>query len=290
MNRSVEMESLERRSLFSASLLTSGVATAAAVHPQVKTTVTRYIIGFWGYAFGGTPGTGFGNQWTTNLVNAAGAAGAGTAKLFAEESGPTNAESYLLKAIDTNHDGIIEASEVKAMRLRVVGYSLGGIVATNFTRDLDEAGKKVDGYKLDVAIPIQELVTLDPVNYPISVPPLVHTDGPESNVDAFYSYYESGATDGVSTINLFNASTGASEGTYSANDTPLPIIGYLHGGVLDSSAVYTAQTNVSSGKYANHPVEMALQDGVNGELRGKQTDHGTLPFYAYEYALADLLG
>lgn len=250
--------------------------------------MTRYIIGFWGYAFGGTPGTGFGNQWTTNLVNAAGAAGAGTARMFAEESGPANAESYFLNAIDLRHDHIITEADVKAMRLRVVGYSLGGVVAANFTRDLDQAGSTVDGYKLDVAIPIQQLVTLDPVNYPINFPPLVNTPGPESNVDAFYNFYETGASNGVSTINLFDDSTGASEGSYSEPDTPLPVIGYLHGGSLDSSALSTVQINVDSGKYAHHPVQHLLQDGVDGELKGIQTDHGTLPFYAYPDALADL--
>jgi hypothetical protein len=285
MSRSFQFESLEKRSLFSASVATPAVA----VHPDTTPTVTRYIIGFWGYAFGGTPGTGFGNQWTTNLVDTAGSEGAGTAKMFAEESGPANAESYLLKAIDTNHDGIIEASEVHAMRLRVVGYSLGGTVAVNFTRDLDEAGSKVDGYKLDVAIPVQELVTLDPVNYPITYPPLVHTDGPESNVDAFFNYYEDGSSDGVSTINLFDASSGASEGSYSEDDTALPVIGYLHGDSLDSDAVSTAQYDVDSAKYAHHPVTHLLQDGVDGELKGIQTDHGTLPFYAYPDALADLI-
>jgi hypothetical protein len=286
MHRVIHIESLESRSLFSAGALIT--AAPSTIHPQAKTTITRYIIGFWGYAFGGTPGTGFGNQWETNLVDAAGAAGAGTAKMFAEESGPANAESYLLKAIDTNHDHIIEASEVHAMRLRVVGYSLGGAVAANFTRDLDDASTKVDGFKLDVAIPVQDLVTLDPVSYPINYPPLVETDGPESNVDAFYSYYEGGASAGVSTLNLFNASTGDSEGSYSEDDTSLPIIGYLHGDLLDSSALTTAQYQVDAGKFASHKVEHLLQSGVNGELSGKQTDHGTLPFYAYPYALSNL--
>ncbi len=284
MSRTVQFESLESRSLFSASL----TSPALAVHPAA-TIVTRYIIGFWGYAFGGTPGTGFGNQWTTNLVDTAGADGAGTAKMFAEEPGPGAAEKYLLSAIDLKHDHIITAADVKAMRLRVVGYSLGGIVAANLTRDLDQVGATVEGYKLDVAIPVQQLVTLDPVNYPINFPPLVNTPGPESNVDAFFSYYETGASDGVSTLNLVDASTGASDGTYSADDTPLPVIGYLHGGTLDSSALSTDQIDVDSGKFAHHPVTHELESGIDGELKGIQTDHGTLPFYAYPDALADLL-
>lgn len=284
MYRVVQIESLESRSHFS----TSNALPTPTVHPQAKIKVSRYIIGFWGYAFGGTPGTGFGNQWETNLVNAAGAAGAGTPKMFAEETGPANAESYFLKAIDLKHDHIITAADVKAMRLRVVGYSLGGIVAANFTRDLDKVGSTVDGYKLDVAVPVETLVTLDPVNYPITFPPLVHTDGPESNVDAFYNYYESGSSDGVSSLNLFDSSTGASLGSYSEDDTPLPVIGNLNGDSLDSSARATAQYQVDAGKFANHKIEHYLQSGVNGELTGKQTDHGTLPFYAYPYALANL--
>jgi hypothetical protein len=208
--------------------------------------------------------------------------------MFAEESGPANAETWLLSQLDTRHDHIITAAEIKNVRLRVVGYSLGGIVAANLTRDLDQAGQTVDGYKLDAAVPVQELVTLDPVNYPINFPPLVNTAGPESNVAAFYNYYETGSTNGVSELNLFDSSTGASLGGYSQDDTPLPIIGYLSGDPLDSSAKKTTQIQVNAGKYAGHPVEHLLQDGVNGELKGKQTDHGTLPFYAYPYALAAL--
>jgi hypothetical protein len=285
MNHPFQLESLEPRSLFSAAVH----AITPAIEPAAKTVVHRYIIGFWGYAFGGTPGTGFGNQWETNLVDTAGSEGAGTAKMFAEEPGPGAAEKYILSAIDLRHDHIITAADVKAMRLRVVGYSLGGIVAANLTRDLDQVGSTVEGYKLDVDVPIQQLVTLDPVNYPINFPPLVNTSGPESNVDAFFNYYEGGASNGVSSLNLFDSSTGASLGSYSEDDTALPVIGYLHGDSLDSSALKTAQYQVDTGRFAHHKIEHLLQSGVNGELDGAQTDHGTLPFYAYPYALANLI-
>jgi hypothetical protein len=294
MSHPFQIESLEPRRLLSASVSAADSALSrvhpdASIHPQAAHTVSRFVIGFWGYAFGGTPGTGFGNQWTTNLANAAGAGGGGTAKMFAEEDGPANAESYFLNAIDARHDHIITAADVKNIRLRVIGYSLGGAVAANFTRDLDEAGKTVDGYHLDVAIPVIDLVTLDPVSYPFNFAPLVNTHGPESNVQNFYSYYETGASNGVSTLNLFDDGTNHSEGTYSANDTALPVIGYLHGDSLGSSAGKTSQINVDSGKYAHHPVQHLLMDGIDGELKGIQTDHGTLPFYAYPLALADLL-
>ena len=50
----------------------------------LSASVHRYVIGFYGYAFGGTPGTGFGNEWTRNLVDDAASKGGGTARLFAE--------------------------------------------------------------------------------------------------------------------------------------------------------------------------------------------------------------
>ena len=259
---------------------------------MLSAAVHRYVIGFYGYAFGGTPGTGFGNEWTRNLVVDAAGKGGGTAKLFAEETGRETAEKYLFAAMDTNHDKVISAAEIKTTRLRIVGYSLGGIEAANFTRDLDNAGKKEYGYKLAAVIPVESLVTLDPVNFPINAAPLKQTDGPRSNVRQFFNFYEGGSSDGSSSLQLFQNSTSESLGTTSYNDTALPVIGYLNGDSLDSDAGETAQYRVDSGKFAKHPIRHGLDtatDDVDGQLTGKQTDHGTLPFYAYSYALPDLL-
>jgi len=279
------IETLEPRAMMSAA---PGVAPLTSVH---RPHTTGYLFAFYGSALGGPVGVGFGNQWLRNLANDAGTATGSQVNILPEETGGPTALADLLKDLDTNHDHIISPKEIRAATVRVLGYSLGGIVATNFTRSLDAAGQRVDGYRLDAAIPVETLVTIDPVNYPITFPPLQHTDGPESNVRNFYNYYETGKSGGKSTLALYNHATGKSEGSVAYNDTTIPVLGPLHGGSLDSSALVSTQIDVGSGVFADEAVDHSTFEGsaTDGVLLGKNVDHTTMPFYAYPAALRDLL-
>jgi hypothetical protein len=302
------IETLEQREMLSGTVSTSHSAAiggnvsavesgktpslaASAARRRRRSHTSGFLFAFYGYAGGGPAGLGFGNEWLRNLANDAGVATHSKVEILPEETGGPTALADLFKALDTNHNKTIQPSEIRAATVRVVGYSLGGIEAANFTRSLDAVGKRVQGYKLDAAIPIETLVTIDPVNYPINFDPLKHTDGPASNVRNFYNYYESGKSNGKSTLALFNYASGKSAGSASYNESSFPIVGYLHGDSLDSSALATTQIDVNSGTFANTPIRHALGEGsdIDGQVIGKNVDHTTMPFYAYPMALPDLL-
>src|SRR5439155_812336 len=114
---------------------------------------------------------------------------------YQENQGSTALANFF-STVDVNHDKVISADESAHVNVRVVGYSFGAIQGVNFTRALADAGGLVGGYRLEAAVPVQSLVTIDPVNYT----PLKHTDGVLSNVQRFTNFYE--LNPGASSIHL----------------------------------------------------------------------------------------
>ena len=123
----------------------------------------------------------------------------------------------------------LEDKEIDATTLRVVGFSFGGVQAADFTRSLTKVSRPTLGYKLAKPIPVRTLVTLDPVN----TTSLKHTDGPVSNVQNYFNYYE--LNPGRTSIELLNRFSRQPVGSVALGDSLNPV-----GGPLSSSAQHTS--------------------------------------------------
>ena len=230
-----------------------------------------YLISFYGLG-----GGGFGNDQLSKLATAAGKASGATVRKYQQTDGDTALKS-LLQSIDTNHDHTISTAEINNASVRVVGYSFGAIQAVNFTRSLSITGAVVAGCTLAAPIPIQSLVTIDPVNYT----PLKHTDGVLGNVRNYFNYYE--LNPGASTIQLTSKKTGKPAGTATFSDTVNPI-----GSTLTSFAVSSQQMLVDYGLWASRSVTRAYNSKTNGTLSGSGVNHSTMPWYLYDDVMTDL--
>jgi len=249
------MEPLEQRSLLAAT-----------------PTAGNYVISFHGLGGGG----GFGNDWLDNIANDAGKATNSDVRKYDETEGG-QALKDLLHSIDRNHDKVIQPREVKTLNIRVLGYSFGGIQAANFAGYLNRVGSTMKGYKLDAGVPVRTLVALDPVNSS----PLKHTEGVPSNVARFRSYYQ--RKGGDTKVSLYMHSFPHIKITSISVPDPTDIIGDK----LTSSARSTKQTRVDT-DMAEVSVKHKVQSQLDGKLKGKDVNHGTLPFFAYDFAIADL--
>jgi hypothetical protein len=245
------IEPLEQRSLLSAS-------------PQL-------LVSFYGLGGAG----GFGNDWLDNITGKAGDATGSTVKKYDEDQGG-RALKDTLHSIDRNHDRIISSSEAKATTLRVIGYSFGGIQAANFAQYFRKVGHTIKGYTLKAAVQIKALVTLDPVQ---SV--LKHTSGVPSNVLKFSNYYQQKGGD--TKVSLYTDPLNIKVTSISVPDPS-----NIKGGSLKTSAKTSNQIRVDVAPYAEESVKHKVQSHVNGKIKGKDVNHGTLPFYAYDWAVEDL--
>jgi hypothetical protein len=272
------LERLEPRRLLTAwgggASVSAPSEPAPAVHVVQRarrdTAPKNYLISFYGLG-----GVGFGNDQLSKLASAAGNKGGATVRKYQQTDGDT-ALKNLLRAIDTNHDHTISVAEINKASIRVVGYSFGAIQAVNFTRSLATAGT-LEGCTLTAPIPIQTLVTIDPVNYT----PLKHTDGVLGNVQNFMSYYELNA--GASSIALTSKKSGKPTGSVTFSDTVNPI-----GGTLTSFAVSSQQMLVDYGDWANRSVTRSFNSKSNGTLTGAGVNHSTMPWYLYNDVVSDL--
>ncbi len=230
-------------------------------------------------AFYGAGTGGFGNEWLSNIADAAGAAGNHTVMKYGSESKGA-AEKAFLKKIDDDGDKEIEKDEIDAVTLRLLGYSLGGLSAPDFSRDFAKAGT-VAGYKIDAPIPVEVLVTIDPENG--SALPR-RTSGPLSNVERFVNYYHD-TTRRDSTVRLFDHITHAPAGydnTYGNWFSE-----GLRGFALRSSAKDNDQIKVNT-DWANVEADHFLNATLDGKLLGKDVNHDTMPWYSYSFAMQEL--
>jgi hypothetical protein len=229
------------------------------------------VVSFYGLGGAG----GFGNDWLDNIANDAGKATKSTVRKYNEDQGG-RALKDTLKSIDTNHNMRIDKSEVAALNLRVIGYSFGGIQAANFARSLMQAGKVVKGYTLGVGVPIKALVTLDPVQSIIK-----HTDGVPNNVYRFGNYYQQKGGD--TKVDVYTKTFNIKVTTITVPDPT-----NIKGQSLTTSARKSRQIRIDQGPYATQSVKHKVATQLVGKISGKNVNHGTVPFYAYDWAIQDL--
>lgn len=126
------------------------------------------------------------------------------------------------------------------MNVRMVAYSWGSITAVNVSRRLtaDRIGK----YRLDVDIPVQSLVVLDPIHH--GIPRMLrHTHGPvKANVVNFFNYYQTRG--GFTNIDLYFPNSNISAGVDGPYGTGFSSL--LKADLLQSSAQTSVQRDVTT--------------------------------------------
>lgn len=269
------LETLESRTLLSAPPIVAhkaDTASHASAHRARRHAVTHnYLISFYGLG-----GTGFDNGWLSSIADTAGGNTNADVRKYQEDEG-NQALSDLFSSMDENGDHVLSSAEIDATTLRVVGFSFGAVQASEFTRSLTRVSRPTLGYRLAKPIPVRTLVTLDPVN----TTPFKHTDGPVSNVQNFFNYYE--LNPARTSVQLLNRTTRQAVGSTSLGDSLNPI-----GGPLPSSALNTSQTLITFGSYQNRSVTQYFSKRYYGTMVGSQVNHTTMPWYLFNETVADL--
>ncbi|HMB95248.1 MAG TPA: hypothetical protein VKK61_04340, partial [Tepidisphaeraceae bacterium] len=181
------------------------------------------------------------------------------------------------KSIDRNHNNIIEAREVKTLTVRLVGYSFGGIQAVNFAAEVDAVGSTIKGFLIKAGVPIRSLVTLDPVNSS----PAKHTDGVPSNVARFSNYYQQKGGD--TKVDVYTHTSPAIKVT----SISVPDPDNITGDALTTAARKSSQVRIDT-QLADKSVKHEVESELDGKIKGRNVNHGTVPFFAYDFAVADL--
>jgi hypothetical protein len=286
---------------------TPNAIAAPAVTPAAP---TKVLVSF--YGAGQIPFGGFGNIHLAAISEAAGGTLNSTTAVN-QTTGATYGVPYLdwqmgfalndlLANLDSNSDKIITPAEIAAKNISVLGYSWGAVEAANFTRLLSAPNPHlqgfrtntgtpkyphmttVGGYNLEAAVPITDLITIDPVLHAVGglSGVIKWTDGPLGNVQNFINYYESRG--GTATTTQFADANGQ---VNLGPDTNYTIGNFfsagIHGDLLGSHAQNTTQTNVNTA-YANLNVYIYYkQDGtgtpIYGRFKGSQVQHDIMPFF-----------
>ena len=251
------------------------VSRRAAIEPLEQRTflAADYIISFYGLGGSGS----FGSDWLDKTVDDAGAATGAVVRKYDEDEGGRALKDFF-RAVDRNRNKRLDTREVAALDVRVIGYSFGGIQAVNFARYLLKVGETIKGYQIGRGTPINKLVTLDPVDEP----PLKTTEGVPDNVYNFVNYYQQKGGD--TTVDLYTRRFDVKVDSITVED-PLDI----KGETLATAARRSRQVRVDVGPLAGERVTHRVQDELNGKLRGRDVNHGTLPFFTYDFAVQDLI-
>ncbi|CAN5473548.1 hypothetical protein BH09PLA1_BH09PLA1_05730 [soil metagenome] len=233
----------------------------------------NYIVSFYGLGGGGS----FGSDWLDKTVDTAGAETGAVVRKYNEDDGGRALKDFL-SSVDRNHNRRIDKSEVATATVRVIGYSLGGVQAVNFARYLLRVGDTIKGFLIGQGTPITSLVTIDPVNSS----PLKSTVGVPDNVYNFSNYYQQKGGD--TTIDLYTRTTPSFKVSSQTYEDPLDI----KGEALATEARGNNQVRIDVGIYQDETVKHKVQDNLDGKLKGRDTNHGTIPFFAYDLAVRDL--
>jgi hypothetical protein len=188
--------------------------------------------------------------------------------------------------------------------LRVAGWSYGGTQAVNFDDSRSRAGKPVGGYKLQTAIPVQKLVTWDPVQAlflgPVPIfPHKVRWGRVKDNVKTFRNYWQwhTGFT-------RFKRQDQVAQPIVVGH----PFTNFFHGDVVatdltgDRVKQYRVDTDpvLSVANEDRDRVNAYSRDPADpdptvaaGEpdwrIQGRQVNHMSVTWYAYRRSLDDLL-
>jgi hypothetical protein len=269
------LEALEDRTLFSAAPIKPGAVPESA--GRAARPVSLVI------AFTGDSGIRFANAWLGAIANATGSATRSVVRIYRDDQRAT-ALKDLFHSLDLNRDHTLSAAEISRVTIRAVGLGFGADEATNFTEYLDETALPVLGYKLEVPIPIESLVTLDPSQSP----PFASTNGPEENVHRFTNFYELNFE--PSTLLLLDRQTLSSVGSVTISNLKNQVGGDV-GTLLDSTARSTQQTLLGFGNASpmgNRVVTHDYNSKYLGSMAGYGVNDSTLPWYAYSDAITAL--
>ena len=216
----------------------------------------------------------------------------------------------LLANLDTNNDLIITPAEIAAKTVNVIGYSWGAVEAANFTRMLSALNPHLlgirqntgtpkyphlttlGGYNLEAAVPIDNLVTIDPIlNAVFGLSGLIKTtDGPLANVINFKNYYETKG--GTATVEEFSAPAGGIDLGPDPNFT----LGTFFSAGLSGDVLHDHSENPSPSNQINVNTQLANfniyipyrnSDGtvIYGRLKGSQVQHDAIPFYVQQMVI-----
>ncbi len=229
------------------------------------------VVSFYGRGGAG----GFGNDWLDNIADKAGSETGSIVRKYDEDQGG-QALKDTLRSIDTNHNRRIDKREINNLNLRVVGYSFGGVQAAEFARALAHQGDTIKGITLGGAIPIRAVVALDPVQFPV----IKTTAGVVNNVYRFGDYYQQRGGD--TTVDVYTQHISVKVKTITVDDPE-----NIKGEALPTAARRSRAIRIDT-EYADKSVKHQVESNLDGKIKGNKVNHGTVPFYAYDWALEDL--
>jgi len=204
----------------------------------------------------------------------------------------------LFAQLDKNKDRIITQGDIDGLTVKVLGYSWGGVSAVAFCQKLSQPGfkrtggtdKNPIGYQLEVPIPIDTLVTIDPVTTlnPAGTVP--------STVNHFRNYYQ---TIGGYAI-LRTSESRADSSNIQLPPTPFGnvISAAIKGTNLDSQAADPGQVHVNiKPEMRDRWVEALWHwkdssgNPVSGNLFlcGAEVNHDVMPLFGFDLAKPWLL-
>ncbi len=278
--------------------LAANPAYALAAEPQTRAAVNilnkkAYLVAFYGLDIHDPTGPEptFGNFYLRQIIDDVSQA-KGYTKILKSHKDILKAKKAFLDAInadpqDRRGRNRISKAEAESVTLRVAGYSLGGVEAINLTRDFANLTRVIEGYRLDVEIPVEKLVTIDPVNNrPES---LTTTSGSvKTNVKAFVNWYQDKG--GNSTMRGIDEN-GNLTSDFDTLGTALSRT--IHGSSIESLAPKT-ETRVDT-QLGNEKVEKAYffpkpDPGHWGTARlyGNDVNHDTITWWLYDKAVQEL--
>ncbi|MGB7158040.1 MAG: carbohydrate binding domain-containing protein [Tepidisphaeraceae bacterium] len=267
---------------------TSGPATQSA-------TQGPHLVAFFGA--GPIGDNAFGNLWFREIVKQAG----GTIKADGApypENDYNEALFALLGRIDTDGNKTIEQGEVyngpTPIDVKIVGYSFGAISAINLSRRLTDdviSWQDYPTYTLDVDIPVESLVAIDPVNSTFfGLSWLIkHVNGPvKSNVAKYRGYWRTRTGQQIMDLSIAGIGIGP-------EDMGSPAGSIITGDFIKSKSPDTVITNVDTQRtntiaiHFQYPTTDPRHQGQAGEMTGSRVGHDTMPWYLFEEVRNELL-
>jgi hypothetical protein len=205
----------------------------------------------------------------------------------------------LLDAVDFNDDNRIDSAEVAAVDVRLLGWSLGGVEAIQLSRWLGETGLRSFaswiGYRLEVPIPVQDLIAIDAVHDGGASLLLRFPHGPvPATVGNFVHYYQRRGESSIMQAWQF--------GTYPSSFFRLPdlllkrsdILGIdLRGRPTRSNAAMNRQEQVEVayslfGQQHEYVTNYGSGVPVDGLMVGGQVNHRTIVWWAQDLVREEL--
>ena len=216
---------------------------------------------------------------------------------FAEDSG--EALPILMGALNADAaDGrkFISRAEAESADIAVAGWSFGGTQAVNYVYDLSRAGDRVGEHRLEAAVQVRRLITLDPVTVaPFKVlRPFARV---KDNVNTFRNFYQE--RKGISQFRNVDAqgNPGATrrsqafrlDRSIAGRDIPTDLTSPRAVQIrIDTDNAADEERRDRIGALgAGDPLLVAGETGWR--MFGRWANHNTVPWYAYRRVLDELL-